>query len=88
MDAWTEIYREEKNNLYFEMLLLYSQFLKRSVLFMNLGYNIQESGKPPSPSSSFIAFLIVSRLSHRTIQSSSTSSSSKSFRLTDLDQGR
>ena len=56
MDAWTEIYREEKNNLYFEMLLLYSQFLKRFVLFMNLGYNIQKSGKPQSPSSSFIAF--------------------------------
>ena len=48
MDAWTEIYREEKNNLYFEMLLLYSQFLKRFVLFMNLGYNIQKSGKPVS----------------------------------------
>ena len=30
MDDWTEIYREEKNNLCFEiMLLLYSQFLKK-----------------------------------------------------------
>ena len=42
-------------------------------------------GKPQAPSSSFLAFLIVSRSSYRIIHFSFTSFSPKIIKLSDLD---
>ena len=41
MDHWIENYCEEENNLFFEVrLLLYLHFMKKSLLFVNLDFNI------------------------------------------------
>ena len=42
MDHWTENYCGEENNFFqkITVLFLYSHFLKKSVRFMNLGFNI------------------------------------------------
>ena len=41
MDHWTENYCEEEEIIFQKiMLLLYSHFSKKSVLFVNLGFNI------------------------------------------------
>ena len=41
MDHWTEHYREEENNVFLKSYVLYSRFfLKKSVRFVNLVFDI------------------------------------------------